>query len=565
MLKFTITDENNKTKEMTFPEDIITVGRSSKNPISLPDDFRISGNHCQFTYKKNKIYIKDLGSRNGTFLNEKAVGTEEYEVKPDDKVRVGRTIITVSCIQKASSDADEIPLSEGVEIERETAEPPKFIKSVGKLITQLTGLKTIGDKEAFSNEKTLKIDDKQNISEKIDEIQTQIKHTQKIMERYVALNKSAQTINSCLDLKVQLARILDEAMTLLDAQEGFLISFDKQKKTTKEEASKQVDHMKKFQPFYSREVVNFCISRGKPVLLGEARGSKDFSQSGSIMNIASIVCAPIRFADEILGVIYLDDKTNLNKFDEEDLELLLTFASNCAVAMKNARLIEQIKKDERRMISLQRFLPHNVASKVADSSILINLGGEKRNCSIMFTDIRGFTSLSENLSPLETVNLLNEYFSNMVSIIFKYQGTLDKFLGDGIMAIFGAPISIENHAIAAIKTAIEMQEAVRSLNLRKSDEERITFEIGIGIDTGDVIAGNIGSNERMEYTVIGRNANISSRLCAIAEAGQIVVTESTLEQIQNVEKNFKSKFIGAKKLKGIAKEVNAYSIEYSLL
>ncbi len=564
MLKLNVLYEQGGKKEFSFSQKNIRIGRGEKNEICLNDDLRVSTEHCILTIKNESIFLKDLNSRNGTYINEENIGKKEIEVYPKDKIRVGRTFIQV--LQENSDlvcDAKTADIK--TEDENNDSENTSILKNIDNLTAGLTLLKTMADKSNEAGEIDKIKECEKKFSNQIEKLQTDIRDTQKILERYLALNKAAQTINSCLDLNVQLQRILEEAMILMDAQEGFLISYNKETKVKNVEALKQIDHMKKYQPFFSNDVVSQCLSRGRPILLGEAYSSKDFSSSQSILNIASILCVPIRFADEILGVIYLDDKKNLNKFDTNDQDLLLTFASHCAVAMKNAKLIENVKKNERRMAGLQRFLPMNLAMQVVDSTVFINLGGEKRVCTTMFTDIRGFSAIAEKLNPHEIVNLLNEYFSAMVKIIFKYQGTLDKFLGDGIMAVFGAPISIGDDALAAVKTAIEMQEAVRSLNFKKGDEARITFEIGIGIDTGEAIAGNIGSEQRMEYTVIGNPVNISSRLCGVAKAGQILISEQTYERIKKGDKNFKVKSSGHRKLKNISQEINTYEIDYSFI
>lgn len=569
MLKFLITDQYDNQTEKFFDKKVVNIGRSEENDLAFEDDLRISGNHCSIILEKDKIYLKDKDSKNGTFVNSKKIGKDKVEISSSDLIKVGRTTIQV-----VFQDEDQyvkgtkfiVDFADEEKI-NEDKTSPKIFDEVDNIIDQVTVLRTISEDDLAAT-KNVKSAEIHEIKTQFAKLQTNIKSTQKIMERYFALNKAAQTINSCLDIKLQLERILEEAMKLLNAQEGFLLSFDKTKKSIQVEAVKQIEHMKKFQPFFSREIVNECITRARPIIFGEAQGKKDFKLTESLLNIASVVCVPIRFANEILGVIYLDDKTNLNKFDSHDKDLLQTFASHCAVAMKNAKLIERVKKDERKMMSLQRFLPMNLAHKVAESSICINLGGEKRECTTMFTDIRSFSSIAEKLSPHEIVNLLNEYFSEMVKIIFKYQGTLDKFLGDGIMAIFGAPIAIGNHALAAVNTAIEMQEAVRSLNLKKEDEERITFEIGIGIDTGEAIAGNIGSDERMEYTVIGNPVNISSRLCGIAKRGQILISNATfieLEKEKDKERNFETDCIGWVELKNISKKVKAHQIKYTLI
>ena len=157
----------------------------------------------------------------------------------------------------------------------------------------------------------------------------------------------------------------------------------------------------------------------------------------------------------------------------------------------------------------------------------IHLGGENQEATILFSDIRGFTRMAEKMEPQKVVELLNEYFTEMTDLIFENGGTLDKYLGDGIMAVFGAPIARPDDALRSAKTATEMQRAMVRLNEDWQARGQPAMQAGIGINTGPVTAGNIGSTKRMDYTVIGDAVNLASRLCAKAAGGQIVVSESS--------------------------------------
>ncbi len=177
--------------------------------------------------------------------------------------------------------------------------------------------------------------------------------------------------------------------------------------------------------------------------------------------------------------------------------------------------------------------------------------------TIFFSDIRGFTPMSESLGPEEVVHILNEYFSAMASIIFKYEGTLDKFMGDAIMAIYGAPIDMPDHAERAVFTAVEMNEKMKELQAKWKREGKKDVNIGIGINTGEVIMGNIGSNERMEYTAIGDNVNLTQRLESVAEKGQILISATTYERVKD---KINATMLDPIKVKGKTEKVLAYSV-----
>jgi len=216
-------------------------------------------------------------------------------------------------------------------------------------------------------------------------------------------------------------------------------------------------------------------------------------------------------------------------------------------------------RDKRRVEGLfGKYLSPDVAKKVLSEQSLDGiLKGEKAKLSVMFTDIRGFTPMSRGMDPQELINLLNSHFDESIDIIDKYGGTLDKFIGDAIMAFFGAPVHYDDFFMRAINAAVQMQRASEKFNFQRKLEGKEPVSIGIGINTGDVVVGNIGSNKRLEYTVIGETVNIANRLCSVAKKGQIIISQSTYELLPN-------KDIAAPvenlMLKGVSETVTAYEI-----
>jgi class 3 adenylate cyclase len=171
--------------------------------------------------------------------------------------------------------------------------------------------------------------------------------------------------------------------------------------------------------------------------------------------------------------------------------------------------------------------------EILNSPESLELGGINRKLTIMASDIRGFTKLSEVLTPQEMVAMLNDYFSVMTEIVNMNHGTVDKFIGDAIMVLFGAPLATENDVFNSVRTALEMQDAIKIFEekWREVRGDNWSFNIGIGINTGDVVVGNIGSASRMEYTAIGDNVNVAFRLESIAPGGTVLITESVYNEI----------------------------------
>jgi len=183
--------------------------------------------------------------------------------------------------------------------------------------------------------------------------------------------------------------------------------------------------------------------------------------------------------------------------------------------------------------AFQQYLPPSLIEQLLEHPELLHLGGVEKELTIMFTDIRGFTSLSEGLSPRDLVELLNEYLSEMTDVIFRNWGTLDKYIGDAIMAFWGAPYPHPNHAERACRTALEMLQALRTLQDRWQAEGRPLIDIGVGINTGSVLVGNMGSSKRFNYTILGDNVNLASRLEGLNKqfGTRLIISEFTYEKV----------------------------------
>jgi len=188
----------------------------------------------------------------------------------------------------------------------------------------------------------------------------------------------------------------------------------------------------------------------------------------------------------------------------------------------------------------------------------LKLGGEEKEVTILFSDIRRFTSLAEQLPPALVVELLNDYFTRVIAVVMQNEGMVDKLMGDSVMALFGAPISLGNDSLRAVRCALEMQQAVEVFNRERSARNLPPVEMGIGINTGAVIAGNIGSAARMEYTVIGDSVNIAARLQGLARPGEILISQATYLQVSD---RVKATAMETMTLKGKTRTVAVYRLE----
>lgn len=237
------------------------------------------------------------------------------------------------------------------------------------------------------------------------------------------------------------------------------------------------------------------------------------------------------YKGELHGVVSLGRKKSGKMFTQEDLDLLTTMISQSAIALENARLVDQMKKDLTVRTNLARYLSPQIVDRVMQNTVHLNLGGDRKVVTVLFSDIRNFTTITESRPPDQLVAILNEYFTEMAKLIFANQGSLDKYIGDAIVAVFGSLIPLENSAVHAVRTATHMMEVMPTLNQRWLNLYGFRMDIGIGINTGEVFLGNIGSPERMEFTVIGDVVNVASRFSGLAKPGQILMTRETLAAV----------------------------------
>ncbi|UCG38768.1 MAG: hypothetical protein JSV00_00590, partial [bacterium] len=275
---------------------------------------------------------------------------------------------------------------------------------------------------------------------------------------------------------------------------------------------------------------SFCLAHEE----GEAGGIPHEGFPGSLARCGIRMWVPFTVEPGLEGGIGLGAKLSGDPFTEDDEQLLTTLASQGAVTVQNARLIEKMKREERVRTNLARYLSPEVVEQVIRNEIQVDLGGDRKGVTILFSDIRNFTTIAESQPPDRLVRVLNEYFTEMAGIIFENKGSLDKYIGDAIVAVFGSLIPLENAAMKAADAAVQMIRRLPELN-GKWEREHAGFhmEIGIGINTGEVFLGNVGSPERMVYTVIGDTVNVASRFSGMAKPGQILATAQTAERIQS--------------------------------
>lgn len=292
--------------------------------------------------------------------------------------------------------------------------------------------------------------------------------------------------------------------------------------------------------------MDFAASKGKSMILHRISSA-----------VVAPLVAPLQHNNEVLGVLWLDSE-NLAQFQPKDLELVLAIAYQAAMFIEINILGKKIETEILMRERFSRLLSPNIAERVVSGQLEVKPGGQRvEQCTVFNSDIRGFTAMSETTSPEVLVEMLNEYFELMVDTIFKYEGTLDKFMGDGIMALWGAPVAHPDDSIRSVQCALEMGEVLGRFNKRRQEKNQAALAVGIGIHTGPLVAGYIGSSKALSYTVIGDVANTSARLCSVALAGQIVVSEMTKNTLGS---RFELEELEPAKVKGKEKPLRIFNV-----
>ena len=558
MPSLNVVTNDGRSYSLPIAKEKIIIGRSKDNNLILSDK-TVSRHHAEIVKTREGYLLTDLGSYNGIKVNEKSV--QSILLKHNDKIRIGVTDLTFLTEKKQKLSPEvSLVLTADSDYEKEHKQILESLSGSGfsdseELLVSVEDLK--GQKEvsdtAYPEEAEADSKIKANLSS--------LERSNKVL---FVLYEISRQLNAIHDFRELLKKIMDLIFMVIDADYGFLILTGDGKEdqlipAIVKHKDDQVSDRGKLKA--SRTIIQKVIHDKVALLTSNAMADSRFDGAKSlfIQKIRSAICVPLWRKDKIIGVIQLDSARFDNQFTQDDLELLKAIGSQVAMIIEQASLNEQIREQEAMTSRLERFHSPQVIEMILKGSQKTKDNVMEPNyltATILFTDIIDFTRIAEQIPPRETNIILNQYFSTMTDIIFSYDGTLDKYIGDGLMAVFGAPMERENDAERAILAAKEMKRQLATM-MAEQGGHRIKFDIRIGINTGRVVAGNIGSPKRMDYTVIGHPVNIASRLESIAEPNQILIGEDTYRAVKG---KFKIRKIGPKKVKGKSAEIMVYEV-----
>jgi adenylate cyclase len=505
MARFVITDPSAQTQIFEITTPTISVGRAETNDLVLHHP-SVSRHHVRITVLPGDItLINDLGSMNGTFVNNQQV--QEQGLKDQDRVAIG-----MFELKYETTRADALHVQAG----SNTITDVNDLMDPDKISTALRLTSVTVPAAPIPIEERVKILEKEN----------------NLLKLLLSVGK---TLASVLMPDEIMHRVMELVFQMDNVERGFVMLRDDKKGFKpavllyKDEARKAEARGVALSTMVTEKLMNDRV----PLLIYDVGTDERFSSSESLRmsGIRSAMCAPLIYKDRVFGIFYVDCLSKAYAFTQEELAIFSVIAAEAAISFDNARSHEELARGMVERQAFERFLSSNIVEKILANPNEIHLGGENQTVTILFSDIRGFTRMSEHMEPHAVVELLNEYFAEMTDLIFESGGTLDKYLGDGIMVLYGAPFLAGDDAFRATKTAIEMQRALADLNRQWQSRGQSPLSIGIGINTGPVTAGYIGSAKRMDYTVIGDAVNLASRLCSNAAGGQILVSESTYLQL----------------------------------
>ncbi len=345
------------------------------------------------------------------------------------------------------------------------------------------------------------------------------------------LYELARDLSSSLDLDTVLEKVMDRVITLMKASRGFIVLVDPIDATLSVQMSSGSDPENARQFLGSRTVIEHVVQTGQAVVTTDASIDDRFKgkQSVIMQNLRSIIAVPLVTKGEVIGALYVDNPFRASIFEVKDNELLQAITDLAAIAIDNARQYERSE-------FLRQLFEAHVNKQVTDYVLtrsgrtLRFLPGERREVTMLNSDIAGFSTLSQSMDAEELVRFLNGYFQRMIRVVLEHGGNIDKFQGDGMLVVFGAPNPVNDHAVRALNAAVAMMREVELFNREQLEAGRSAISVGMGLDTGEVVAGHVGSDDRMEFTLIGVPVNNSAYLSKVRPA-RVLMSEATRSRV----------------------------------
>ncbi|HET6841617.1 MAG TPA: adenylate/guanylate cyclase domain-containing protein [Candidatus Angelobacter sp.] len=534
MARLIISSPDGKKGILELTKPVITVGRGNANDLVL-NDSSVSRFHAVVKVQDKSVVIADRGSTNGVLLNGERISSD-CEINDGDVALIGRYELRLENID----DSD-------IQVRR--AEWPSTLNQImrGRSENAIPPPPAPDASAASLRELTERV--------------KKLEHENYLL---TVLYDAGKALNAKLSIDDISAQVMSLAFRIEGVERGFIMMFNEAGEVERQsEVRYRNPENSGTQPqiILSKRVLDLVRKEQQPIMIMDVSADERFRSSESIRisGLRSAMCAPLLGNNRIFGALYVDNLEKPSAFTQEELNVFALLAAQTGAAIDNTVAHQKIAQQTLQRSALERFLSPDVVEMVVANPD-IRLGGVNQEVTVMFADIRGFTPMSEAMSPEQIVEILNEYFTRVTDVIFDNGGTLDKYIGDAVMAVFGAPISKGNDAANCVESAIQIQQLLIELNRDAAARKWPELRVGIGINTGIVTAGNIGSPRRIDYTVIGDTVNTASRLMSNAAGGQILISDSTAVAIGG---SFETAPLPPLRLKGRTGPVNVFSVDWA--
>lgn len=596
-LHFSI-DGEEKTLPLSAPE--VRFGRSGDNEVVLPD-YSVSRRHAALRRDGDRWFVFDLESTNGVQVNHATV--RQSQVRAGDLLKIGVFEIRVEArgdAPKTARPASGFDNSAATEISSLPKPPPGVVpppsmagpppatfaapgqqappgtmpppaapippmpQGVGQssALSNATIIRSLSDFSAEYGLDGLRADRdskaiRQSKREALD--QAYASHV------FGFLTRLARLLITTEDDDEILRHVMEIAFDALPVDRGFILLRDQETGELEPELvriNERLEVRPKSEVPISKTMLEAVIRERVALLTYDALSDQRLAgtESVRIHQIRAAMCAPLWSGEKIIGVMQLDTPHHTGSFTEPDVDLLATLANYCAVAIERNRHAREAEYQKEVRARLERYhSPAVIEQVMRTGSTGDSIRGLKRaEVTVLFADIVGFTAFSEKADPEQVADLMESYFTHAVEAIFSNGGTLDKFIGDCVMAFFGAPMPQEDHADRAVQAAIRICEAIDSWNAERTRQGLGQVSIRVAVNSGPVVVGDIGSNRRVDYTVLGNTVNVAARLEElVAKPGDIVLGDSTFRRLGH---QIPTESLGEQALKGLSQSIVAHRV-----
>ncbi len=486
----------------------ILIGRPAEGTVvqlDLTPDTTVSRRHAQLTFENDAYWLEDMGSRSGTWLNGKKI-EEKTRVHVGDRIRLGQTKLTIQRMGGASVDVEE----------KDITQPVINLKEEGTLTSTLRATE-LPSNLLFAEQPDTSLGD-----------------VQRRLAAFYELGSALSTVETVEPLLRTVVERLCNAIT--GAQRGALLLKEGNELKLKAAIPDNA------RPSVSQNLAQMAIEK-QEAFTWRREDSEEMSQLTDSIIGHGTQCAmyvPLIWQEEVLGIVYVDNFITNDAFNVDDLRLLMAMATQAAMFVKNHALQEELRHQEIVRSNLMRQFSPQVAGHLQSMMVDrgdLGLGGERMDpVTILASDVRGFTALSARMDPKDVMDMLNQLFGACIPIIFRYNGTVDKYIGDGLLAVFGSPNPDPEGEQwqNAVRAALDMQHSIYRLGKKWRSMGLPEYQIGIGVHTGAVLQGFIGSREQMEFTVIGNTVNQASRYCDGAGKGEVVISPAVYQHVSGI-------------------------------